>query len=112
MVTPADEKPQTPAPAAPAPAETPKPEIKDVTIDGYTFKVNFDMVDDVDNVELIDKIENQQNLKAIVDFLQNLLGADEYENLKAYFVKKDGRFRLSKLGDVYQAIFEQFDPKG
>lgn len=98
-----------PAPAAPSdPANT---ELKDVTVDGYTFQVDMSLVDDVDNVELVDKIENEHNLKAIVEFLQKLLGADGYDKLRAYYVEKDGRFKLSKLGEIYQAIFEQFNPK-
>jgi hypothetical protein len=88
-----------------------KAEIKDIEYDGYKFKINTDLIDDVEVVDLIDKIENQQNLKAIVDFLQYLVGNDGYEKMKAYFVKKDGRFRLSKLSAIYQAIFENFDPK-
>lgn len=105
-------KSTVPADQPPAPVEPPKNEIKSVTYDGYTFKVNFDLIDDVENVELIDKIENQKNLKAIVDFLVSIVGAAEYEKLKAYFVKKDGRFKLSKLGELYEAIFAEFDPKG
>jgi hypothetical protein len=108
MVAPADDKP-TATPAAP---EEPKSQIRQITFEGYSFEVNLDVVDDVENVELIDKIENQQNVKAIVDFLERLLGKDGYEKLKAHMVAKDGRFRLSKLGDIYTAIFEQFDPKG
>lgn len=96
----------------PASADAAKPEIKDVTFEDYTFQVNTDLIDDVDAVDLIDKIENQQNLKAIVDFLQYLLGVEGYDQLKAHFVEKDGRFRLSKLGNIYQAIFARFDPKG
>jgi hypothetical protein len=88
-----------------------KAEVKDVNYDGYAFKVDTDLIDDVEIVELIDKIENQQNLKAIVDFLKYLVGDEGYEEMKAYFVKKDGRFRLSKLSEIYQAVFENFDPK-
>lgn len=88
-----------------------KAEIKDIEYDGYKFKVNTDLIDDVEVVDLIDKIENQQNMKAIVDFLKYLVGDEGYEKMKAYFVKKDGRFRLSKLSAIYQSIFENFDPK-
>jgi hypothetical protein len=93
-------------------AKTENANIKEVTCDGYTFSVDLDAVDDVDNVELIDKIENQQNLKAIVDFLKNILGDKDYDKLKAYFVEKEGRLKLSKLGDIYEAIFKEFNPKG
>lgn len=101
----------TPAPTAPADASA-KSSVKDVTVDGYTFQIDTDVIDDVDNVDLVDKIENERNLKAIVEFLQKLLGQDGYDKLRAYYVEKDGKFKLSKLGEIYQAIFEQFDPKG
>ncbi len=89
-----------------------KGEIKDVNFDGYEFQVDTNVLDDVEIVELIDLIENKQNLKAIVDFLIYLLGEDGYKSMKEYFVKKDGRFKLSSLSKIYQAIFENFDPKG
>lgn len=92
--------------------DQPKTTVKDVTYDGYTFKVDTDVIDDVDNVDLVDRIENDHNLKAIVEFLDKLLGPKGYAELKAYFIKKDGRLKLSKLGELYQAIFDQFDPKG
>lgn len=88
-----------------------KPEIREVEIDGYKFQVNTDFVDDVEIVDMIDEIENKKNLKAIVEFLKYLIGDAGYENIKSFYVKKDGRFRLTKLTEVYQAIFENLDPK-
>lgn len=86
--------------------------IQEVTIDGYSFSVDTDRIDDVEILDTIDAIENQKKLKEIITFLQYLIGVDGYTSLKDYFVNKDGRFKLSKLFSVYQAIFEKFDPKG
>lgn len=86
-------------------------ELKSIEFDGYKFDVNLDLIDDVEAIDMLDQIENKQNLKAIVEFLKYLVGADGYEKMKAFFVERDGRFRLTKLSGVYKAIFENFDPK-
>lgn len=88
-----------------------KTDIVEVEHDGYKFKVDTGMIDDVDVLDLIDKIENQNNMKAIVDLLEYLIGVEGYKQMKAYFVKKEGRFRISTLSKIYVAIFEKFDPK-
>jgi hypothetical protein len=98
-----------PAKGVPEPKES---TIKSATVGGYEFTFDTDKIDDVEILDTIDAIENQKKLKEIITFLQYLIGADGYEKLKAYFVNKDGKFKLSKLFEVYQAIFEQFDPKG
>lgn len=86
--------------------------IQKVEVDGYKFKIDTDRIDDVEILDTIDAIENQKNLKEIIVFLRFLVGDDGYDELKAYFVAKDGKFKLSKLFEVYKAIFEKFDPKG
>lgn len=93
------------------PATPPKADIKEVEFEGYKFNVNFDVIDDVENIEIIDKIENQNNVVAIIDFLKSMIGHGQYEIMKEYFVKKDGKFKISKLTGIYQAIFDKFDPK-
>lgn len=88
-----------------------KGERLDVEYDGYKFVVDTGLLDDVGIVDLIDRIERGKSLKAVVEFLHYLVGNEGYEQMEAYFVKKDGRFKLTKLSRVYYAIFEQFDPK-
>lgn len=92
-------------------ADALKGELIDVEFEGYKFKVDTGLLDDVDALDLIDRIENQSNMKAIVDFLHYLIGPEAYEDMKAYFVKKDGRFKISKLTQIYVTIFDKFDPK-
>jgi len=100
----------------------PKDNIKVIEIQGYKFGVDTDLLDDVEAFEYIDRIENKQQIAAIVPLLTFLIGDAAYQDMKAHFAKLDaeanagvlgykGRFRISKLNDVYMAIIEKFDPK-
>ena len=84
----------------------------EVDFEGYKFMVNTDLLDDVEIVDLIERIEAGKSLKAIIEFLDYLIGHQEYIKMKDYFVAKEGRFKLTKLTALYQAIFAKFDPKG
>jgi hypothetical protein len=79
-------------------------------------------LDDVETFELIDRIENKNQIAAIVPLLEFIIGADAYQQMKSHFTKMDAeahkdqtdykpRFRLSKLQQVYLAIVEKFNPK-
>lgn len=100
---------------------------KVLNVDGYEFKVDTDLLDDVDAFKLINKIENDNQITAVVPLMDYLIGADEFNKMKAYFVQKDAeahkdvklaggkkyhpRLRLAKLGEIYQEIIKNFDPK-
>jgi len=101
--------------------------VKDIELDGYKFTVDTDMLDDVDAFELIDRIENKGQVVAVVPLLTFLIGSKGYDDMKAHFADADrtdyitkhpeatdykGKFRVSKLSEVYQKIIENFDPKG
>jgi hypothetical protein len=101
-------QPATP-PAAP---EKPKDSIKDIDFEGYKFQVDTEMLDDVELLEMIDGIENGERPALIITLLKKLVGDAGYDSMKAYFVKKDGKFKMSKLAEIYKVIFENFDPKG
>lgn len=100
-------------PATPpaAPSDEPKNEVKTIEFEGYKFELDTELLDDVELLEMIDGIENMERPALIITLLQKLIGEDGYTQMKAYFVKKDGRFKMSKLSGIYQAIFEDFDPK-
>ncbi len=96
--------------------------IKEVEVDGYKFTVDTDLLDDVETFELIDRIENKNQIAAIVPLLEFIIGAEGYQQMKSYFAKADAeankdkpdykpRFRLSKLQMVYLGIVEKFNPK-
>lgn len=112
--------------------EAQKPAVKEIEVSGYKFKVDTDLLDDVDSLEIIERIESKGQVAAVLPLLKLILGDKEYEKLKAYFIKKDGedhaaelkaknlpedpdyrpRMRVEALSDVYLAIIEKFDPKG
>jgi hypothetical protein len=89
-----------------------KPAPKELAFEGYKFKVDTDLLDDVEAFELIDRIENKGQVAAVVPLLEFLIGKEGYAQMKAHFVKKEGRFRVSKLSKIYEVIVENFDPKG
>lgn len=126
-----DEQQTPPAPAhapeapATAPANVPQgnsteptmpPEesktVKEITVDGYKFKVDMDLMDDIEAFQHIDRIENKGQIAAIVPLLQYMVGDKGVEDMTAFFKKKYGKFRLTKLMEVYEAIAANFDPKG
>lgn len=106
--------------------------VQEVEVDGYKFEVDTDMIDDVDTLAILDRIETNGQVAAIVPLLITIMGEPAYKELKAYFVEKDGkdhaaeleaagkpadatykpRMRMDKLQDVYIAILDKFDPKG
>lgn len=88
-----------------------KPEIKEFDFKGYPMRVDTAVLDDVKLLDMIDAIENDHRLKQIIPFMEFLVGKEEYEKIEAYFVEKDGRFKLTTLTELYYAIFENFNPK-
>lgn len=109
-----------------------KGSIKELSLEGYKFEVDTDLLDDVEAFEYIDKIENKGQIGAIVPLITFMIGDKGLEEMKAHFTKKDaeehaaklkadgkkadpdykGRFRVSKLMKVYEVIVSEFDPKG
>jgi hypothetical protein len=92
-------------------ADAEKPVVKTLEFEGYKFEVNTDLLDDVEAFAIIDRIENKGQVAAVVPLLEFLIGKDGYEAMKAHFVKKEGRFRVSKLSKIYEVIVANFDPK-
>ena len=92
-------------------SDTEKNEPKELVFEGFAFKVDTDLLDDVEAFEIIDRIENKNQVTAVVPLLHFLIGKEGYEAMKDYFVKKEGRFRVTKLSKVYELIVENFDPK-
>ena len=99
--------------------EKPKDEItppvtdtkKDVEYEGYKFTFDADIIDDVEIVEMVAEIESGKPEKIIV-FLKLVLGEQTYLDMKNFFIAKDGKFRLTKMTNIFEEIFNKFDPKG
>lgn len=103
--------------------EAQKTTVHDIEVDGYKFTVDTDLLDDVDSLEYLERIESRGEVGAVLPLLKHIMGVAEYQKLKDYMVKKDGeahkdkkdyrpRMRMEKLQEVYIAILEKFDPKG
>jgi len=103
--------------------ETAQSTVKEIEVKGYKFTVDTDLLDDVDSLEFIERIENKGQTAVVLPLLKHIMGDAEFEKLKAHFVAADGeahkdqegykaRMRIEVLSDVYLAIIEKFDPKG
>lgn len=103
--------------------KTEKTTIHEIEIDGYKFTVDTDLIDDVDSLEYLERIENQGQVAAVLPLLKHIMGVPAYNELHKYFVEKDAadnkdkegyrpRMRMEKLQEVYIAILDKFDPKG
>lgn len=92
-------------------ADETEKKLRDVTYDGYTFKLDDDLLDDVEVLEMIDAVESENKPGAVIRLLKQIIGDDGYDAMKAYFVKKDGRFKMTKMMKIYEAIFAGFSPK-
>lgn len=106
-----------------AETEQEKSTIKEIDVKGYKFSVDTDLLDDIDSLEFIDRIENKGHTAVVLPLLRHIMGVEEFEKLKAAFIEKDAeahkdqkgykpRMRIEVLSDVYLAIIEKFDPKG
>lgn len=85
--------------------------LKDVTVDGYTFKFDPEKIDDVEVIEMAAKIEKGDAAK-IIDFMVFLIGEQGYADMKNFYVTRDGKFKLTVLMQIFEAVFKEFDPKG
>lgn len=97
--------------------------LKELELDGYKFKVDTDLLDDVDAFALINKIENDNQITAVVPLMHFLIGKEAFDDMRKVFIEKDAeahkdvegykpRMRIGKLGEIYQVIIKNFDPKG
>jgi len=96
--------------------------VKELSLDGVKFTVDTDLLDDVDAFALINKIENENQITAVVPLMHFLVGKEEFERIRDEFTKLDAeahkgqegykpRLRIGKLGEIYQEIIKNFDPK-
>lgn len=102
--------------------QTPQSTIKEIEVEGYKFNVDTDLLDDIETLDFIDRIENKGQTAAILPLLKFIMGDEAFEEMKANYIKRDAedhkdvknykpRMRMSKINDIYLAIIEKFDPK-
>lgn len=101
--------------------------IKEIEVKGIKFNVDVDLVDDVETLAFIERIENRGQIAAVLPLLIHLMGQKEFEKLQKQFIELDAkehaekhpddkdykpRMRMTVLEPIYMAITEKFDPKG
>lgn len=104
-------KPKTQATQTETPQITLPTDVRDFEFEGYKFKVDVNLIDDVDAFEIIDRIENKGQFAAIVPLFRFLVGNDGYDKMRAYFVKKDGKFKATTLINIYKLVLGNLGPK-
>lgn len=87
-----------------------QPKLKEIKVRGYSFSFNPDVIDDVEVLEELEALSNN-NPAVMITFLRRVLGDSGWQAMKAYFVKKEGKMRITTLEKVFTGIFENFDPK-
>ena len=81
---------------------------KHIDFEGFKFDIDMDIFDDVKFYELADTIEAKPSNN--IDILKMGLG-DKYADFEAFFTKKDGRLKMSKVMQLVAVIFETAGPK-
>lgn len=82
---------------------------KNVEVDGYKLSVDLDNFDDVRFFEMSEQLGERPKL--IIDILKIGIGEAEYNKMEKYFVKKDGRFKMSVATEAVNKILDVTDPK-
>lgn len=86
-----------------------KKDIRHIEYQGYKADVDMDVLDDVRFLELTDEVMKSDT--GLIPLMRFVFGEDGYEKMKAYFVKKEGRLKISTLGEIYGQLFNQVPPK-
>ena len=74
--------------------------------DGLEIEVNGDFMDDVETLEVMDRMTTAP--EAIIPFVKKIFGEDNYQTVKAHYVKKNGYMRISDLNDVVNTVAAAF----
>ena len=86
-------------------------ELVKVKVDGYELEYDKEQLDCIEVLEMIEEMQNGKPTM-IITFLKTIIGESTYQDMKDYFVKKDGRMKITKLQEVFEKLFEDFDLKG
>ncbi len=83
---------------------------KNLEFEGFKFSIDANAVDDMEFLELSEKV-NSGNIEFYPKLIRKLLGDDTYEDAKAYFSEKYGKFSATKCSQLFSRAIEQADPK-
>lgn len=83
--------------------------IKKVTVDGLELTVDTNNVDDMDFLELSDKV--QDDITLYPRLLRKLIGNEQYDEVRDHYIKKNKRFSTANASEVFESIIKLADPK-
>lgn len=83
--------------------------IKTVEVDGYKLTVDMDALDDVRFLEMADREVSQPSV--IIEMLKLVVGENGYKDMESYFVKKEGKLRISTIRKSFDKLLSVYDPK-
>ena len=82
---------------------------KKIEFEGFSREIDMDVFDDVKFFEIIDKLEENPSLN--IDVVKMAFGEDGYKALSDYFIKRDGKLKMSVIMSFVAKMFEESDPK-
>ena len=85
--------------------------LKTVEFDGFKFDFDPDCVDDMEFLELTDKVENEGDITKYPALVKLLLGEDTYKAACEHFKAKYGRFSATKCSELFKKAIQTADPK-
>lgn len=83
-------------------------ELKELEADGYKFKFNPEVLDDVELLDLFGDITKNEDPSILIKLLKFVLKEDTYNDMYKFFKKRDGRFKISSAKDVLEQVMSCF----
>lgn len=83
--------------------------IKHLTFDDFEYDFDPSVVDDMEFLELSERVEHG-DLLAYPALCRLFLGKG-YDDAKAHFVEKYGKFTATKCGEMFEYTIKHIDPK-
>ena len=88
-----------------------KTQDKKIVVDGIEYIFNEDCIDDMEFLELSDKVQSEDGITAYPALLRKLIWEDKYKEASNHYKEKNGRFKVTDAETIFDAIIKAVDPK-
>lgn len=88
-----------------------KTQDKKIVVDSIEYIFNEDYVDDMEVLELSDKVQSEGGITAYPALLRKLIGDEKYKEASDHYKEKNGRFKVTDAQAIFDAIIKAVDPK-
>lgn len=81
--------------------------------EGVTIKVDADIADDVEVLDLVDQIQNENNTLRAMKLIKHLIGQEKYDEILEAYKKnhKTKKMPATEVETLITQLFEALDPK-